>query len=58
MRHNSRRPHTMPGLTDEQDRLKTRLNEMQTADNWRGIVAQEGAALALGNGSSDGPLRP
>jgi len=31
----------------EQMRLATRLNEMQTADNWRGIVEQEGAALAL-----------
>ena len=28
-------------------RLATRLDEMRTARNWRGIVAQEGAALAL-----------
>ena len=36
-----------PAPTAEQMRLATRLNEMQTARNWRGIVAQEGAALAL-----------
>ena len=45
-------------MPTEQMRLARQLAEMQTADNWRGIVAQEGAALALGNGSSDGPLRP
>ena len=37
----------MQGLTDEKDRLATRLDEMRTARNWRGIVEQEGAALAL-----------
>ena len=34
-------------LTEEQMRLETRLDEMLTDRNWRGIVAQEGAALAL-----------
>ena len=28
-------------------RLATQLDEMQTAENWRGIAAQEGALLAL-----------
>ena len=37
----------MPGLTAEQTRLATRLDEMQTTRDWRGIVEQEGAALAL-----------
>ena len=34
-------------LTAEQMRLVTQLDEMRTARNFRGIVAQEGAALAL-----------
>ena len=35
------------GLTAEQMRRATRLDQMQTALDWRGIAAQERAALAL-----------
>ena len=35
------------GPTEEQERLATRLNELQAAHDWRGIAALERAALAL-----------
>ena len=38
---------TMTEMTEEQTRLVIRLGEMLVADNWRGIAAHEGAALAL-----------
>ena len=37
----------MTEMTEEQTRLVIRLGEMLVADNWRGIAAHEGAALAL-----------
>ena len=36
-----------PGLTKEQRRLATRLDELQEAADWRGIAALEREALAL-----------
>ena len=41
------RPRAQAGLTEEQRRLATRLNELQAADDWRGIAALEREALAL-----------
>ena len=38
---------TQAGLTKEQRRLGTRLDELQEADDWRGIAALEREALAL-----------
>ena len=35
------------GLTAEQERLGHRMNELLTAEDWRGIAALESAAMAL-----------
>ena len=40
-------PRARAGLAKEQRRLWTRLDELQAADDWRGIVALETEALAL-----------
>jgi tetratricopeptide (TPR) repeat protein len=40
-------PRAQTGPTKEQLRLGTRLNELEAADNWLGIVALEREALAL-----------
>jgi hypothetical protein len=41
------RPAPQKGLTKEQRRLVTRLNELRAAADWRGIAALETEALAL-----------
>ena len=41
------RPAPQKGLTKEQRRLVTRLNELRAAADWRGIAALETEALGL-----------